>query len=305
MSHKYIRENKNSYVIVKSSRNYGKFDTIDDAVFIRDELESNNWNLDEIDEIYNLNDNYLVVKVIEDRVHILARCRTPPSSQTIEDLYKKRLRNPNNSKYGLNITRVFDTFVIKKRIAGDDYIFGYYDKLEDAEFVRNFLMDNDWDVTRFKEIEYDESEKYVAVDVIDDMVYVLESSQSEINIDNARQDFLNRISKHKLGLANHDYLGELTDKLSELEEKYGLKVQDDNWSLTDTANPLDDIIFKLTPFQQSVFDAVNHSTFDEIKQKLIRYKSKNFDKKIERNIEELMELGLVEKQGEFFEKRNV
>ena len=305
MSHKYIRENKNSYVIVKSSRNYGKFDTIDDAVFIRDELESNNWNLDEIDEIYNLNDNYLVVKVIEDRVHILARCRTPPSSQTIEDLYKKRLRNPNNSKYGLNITRVFDTFVIKKRIAGDDYIFGYYDKLEDAEFVRNFLMDNDWDVTRFKEIEYDESEKYVAVDVIDDMVYVLESSQSEINIDNARQDFLNRISKHKLGLANHDYLGELTDKLSELEEKYGLKVQDDNWSLKDTTNPLDDIIFKLTPFQQSVFDAVNHSTFDEIKQKLIRYKSKNFDKKIERNIDELMELGLVEKQGEFFEKRNV
>ncbi|MEE1134851.1 MAG: hypothetical protein UHW60_08780, partial [Methanobrevibacter sp.] len=106
-------------------------------------------------------------------------------------------------------------------------------------------------------------------------------------------------------LANHDYLSELTDKLSELEEKYSLKVQDDNWSLTDTANPLDDIIFKLTPFQQSVFDAVNHSTFDEIKQKLIRYKSKNFDKKIERNIEELMELGLVEKQGEFFEKRNV
>ncbi len=156
------------------------------------------------------------------------------------------------------------------------------------------------------EIEYDEeSEKYVAIDVVDDRVYVLESSESEIDIENPRQDFLNKISKYKLGLASHDHLSDLTDRISELEERYGLKVQDKNWSLTDTANPLDDIIFKLTPFQQSVFDAVNHSTFDEIKQKLIRYKSKNFDKKIECNMDELIEMGLVEKQGEFFEKRNI
>lgn len=130
MSHKYIRENKNSYVIVKSSKNYGKFDNIDDAIFIRDELVSNDWNLNEIDEIYELNDNYIVVKVIENRIHILARYKTPPSRQAIDALYKKRLRNPNNSRYGLNISRVFDTFIIKKRIAGDDYIFGYYDRLE-------------------------------------------------------------------------------------------------------------------------------------------------------------------------------
>ena len=75
-----------------------------------------------------------------------------PSQKTINELYKKRLRNPNNSRYGLNITRIFDTYIIKKRIAGDDYIFGYYESLEDAEFVRNHLLENDWDVSGFSQI---------------------------------------------------------------------------------------------------------------------------------------------------------
>ena len=36
-------------------------------------------------------------------------------------------------------------------------------------------------------------------------------------------------------------------------------------------NPLDEIIFTLTPFQQSVYDAIDGETsFDDIKRKLIR-----------------------------------
>lgn len=306
MSKKYIRENKNSYVIVKNSRNYGKFDTFDDAVFIRDELVKNDWDLNEINEIYRLNDYYLVVKIIGDKVHILFKSKYEPLQKTIDNLYKRKLRNPNNSRYGLNISRVFDTYIIKKRIAGDDYVFGYYDELADAEFVRNFLMDHDWNVNEFSQIEYDEETgTYFAVDVIDDRIYVLESSKTEINIEEAQKEFLNKISKHKLGLAKHDYLEELTNNIPELEEKYGIISSDDAWTLKDTKNPLNDIIFSLTPFQQSVFDVVNHSTFDEIKQKLIRYRSKNFDKKIQRTLDELTESGLITKKGSHFEKRNI
>lgn len=306
MSKKYIRENKNSYVIVKNSRNYGKFDTFDDAVFIRDELVKNDWDLNEINEIYRLNDYYLVVKIIGDKVHILFKSKYEPLQKTIDNLYKRKLRNPNNSRYGLNISRVFDTYIIKKRIAGDDYVFGYYDELADAEFVRNFLMDHDWNVNEFSQIEYDEETgTYFAVDVIDDRIYVLESSKTEINIEEAQKEFLNKISKHKLGLAKHDYLEELTNNIPELEEKYGIVSSDDAWTLKDTKNPLNDIIFSLTPFQQSVFDVVNHSTFDEIKQKLIRYRSKNFDKKIQRTLDELTESGLITKKGSHFEKRNI
>ena len=39
-------------------------------------------------------------------------------------------------------------------------------------------------------------------------------------------------------------------------------------------------------------------SFDEIKRSLIRYKSKNFENKIQRNIDELIELNLIERIGE-------
>ena len=216
------------------------------------------------------------------------------------------MRNPNNSKYGLNITKVFDTFVIRKRIAGDDYIFGYYDRLEDAEFVRNFLLDNMWDVTAFSQIEYD-SEKniYKVIEVIDDRVYVLGDfhDESEIDIDACRGDFLTRISKHKFGLRDYPHLDELKNEISNLEDLWQVSAGDDNWSFENVTDPLD-IIFAMAPFQKAVYDAVDSSTFDEIKKSLARYRSKNFDVKIQKNLDELLELGLIKRSQDYYEKTN-
>ena len=136
--------------------------------------------LDSIDEIHEADGKYYVLKAIDGKVHILSKSKTEPSQNEIAELVKKRMRNPNNSRYGLNITKVFDTFIIKKQIAGDDYIFGYYDRLEDAEFVRNHLLDNQWNVESFSEIQYDEDkDNYRVVEVIDDKVYVLASFEDE------------------------------------------------------------------------------------------------------------------------------
>ena len=46
MSEKYIRKNKNSYKIIKNSRVFGKFDSLDDAIFVREILINNNWDID-------------------------------------------------------------------------------------------------------------------------------------------------------------------------------------------------------------------------------------------------------------------
>ena len=83
-----------------------------------------------------------------------------------------------------------------------------------------------------------------------------------------------------------------------------VKTKDENWNFQNaTENPLDEIIFTLTPFQQSVYDAIDGETsFDDIKRKLIRYKSKNFESKIDRNLGQLIDLGLVEKQDENYIK---
>ena len=307
MSERYIRENKSSFVITKSSRTYGKFDTLEDALFLRDELIENDWDLDSIDEIYNVGGVYIVVKQIDGRLQVLVRASEKPSVEEIERLVKKQIRNPNNSKYGLNITRIFDIYIIKKRIAGDDYIFGYFDNLSDAEFVRNFLLDHKWNVNEFSQIEYDEdTSTFKVIEVIDEKAYVLGTfeSESQIDITKSHEEFLNKITKHKLGLAQHSNLDELTDKIPELEAMFNTKARDDVWSYDNAQDPLNDVIFTLTPFQKIVYDAVDDSTFEDIKRALIRYSSGNFDEKIQRNLDELENQGLISKNQNNYIKRS-
>jgi hypothetical protein len=297
MSERYIRKNRNSFAVVKNSINYGKFNNLEDAVFIRDELIENDWNPDLIEETYHVDGICIVVKVIDDRIHILGKYGQKPSPETIEKLTKMQIRNPNNSRYGLNITRVFDTYVIKKQIAGEEHVFGYYDNLEDAEFVRNYLLDNQWDVSAFPQIQYDEDrDTFRVTEVIDDKIYVLDSfkRESEIDILKVHEDFLNKISKHKFALAQHPHLDELKTKIPELEEKFNIKTADDVWSFENAQGPLN-IIFNLTPFQKAVYDAVDDSTFEEIKKSLIRYRSGNFDEKIQKNLDELLKRNLITK----------
>ena len=263
--------------------------------------------MDSIDEVYKIDDDYLIVKVIDEKLQLLARQKEMPIDETIERLAKKQIRNPNNSRYGLNITKVFDTYIIKKQIAGDDYVFGCYDDLSNAEFVRNFLMDHNWDINAFSQIEYDdETSTYKVVEVIDDRIYVLDSfkRREEIDITKCHERFLSRIVKHKLGFAQHSNLESLADKIPELEERFNAKARDDVWSFKNTKNPLNDIIFNLTPFQKSVYDAIEESTFEDIKKSLIRYRSKNFDEKIQRNLDELEKLDLISRNQNCYIKRN-
>lgn len=307
MKHKYIRKNTNSYSIIKDSKIHGKFSNLDDALFLRDLLIKNEWDMDSINEIYEVNGEYLLVKVIDDKLHVLARNSEKPSPETIEKLVKRQIRNPNNSKYGLNITKVLNTYVIKKQIAGNDYIFGYYENLSDAEFVRNYLLDHNWNVGEFSQIEYDEeTSTYRVVEVIDDKVYVLNTfkSRKDIDIEQCHIEFLNKITKHKLGLANHPSLFELVENIPELEKRFSTKAHDEVWAFKSTENPLNDIIFNLTPFQKSVYDVIDDSAFEDIKKSLIRYKSGNFDEKIRKNLDELEKLGLIFKNQNHYMKRN-
>lgn len=306
MPEKYIRQNKNSCLIVKNSKTYAKVSSLDDAIFIREMLIGNDWDLSKTPQTVKKEDNYLVLTVYDDKIYILAKYKTLPDSKTIEKLVKKHERNPNNSKYGLNITKIFETYVITKQIAGDEYIFGYYDILEDAEFVRNFLLDHMWDVSQFETVNYcEDSDDYKVVRVIDDKVYVLDSFFSKnIDLNKVYGDFLSKISKHKYGLENHPHLDELTDKIPELERELNVKATDNTWDFSNVSDdPLNEMIFNLTPFQKSVYDVVDDSGLEDIKKALIRYRSKNFDEKIQKHLIELVNMGLIEKQGEIYIKK--
>ena len=286
MKRKYIRQNKNSFSIVRANRTYAKLDDLDITLFLRDLLVENDWNLDSLNETYEYDGQYIVLAIIDDRIHVLAKSKEKPSQSQISSLT--------------------DTFIIKKQIAGDDYVFGYYDKLEDAEFARNHLMDNMWDVNYFSQIQYDEDNKnYRVTEVIDDKVYVLGSfeSRNDIGLDKIHAEFLNKIIKHKLGLAEHPYLDELTDRIPELEERFATKAQDGMWEFKNTQDPLNDIIFNLTPFQKSVYDVVDDSTVEDIEKALIRFRSGNFTQKIQKNLDELIEKGLICKNQNHYIKQ--
>lgn len=302
MSEKYIRKNKNSYKIIKNSRVFGKFDSLDDAIFVREILINNNWDIDNFTlEMHLSLDNYIPVSKIDEKLVILGKFKDKPNDKLIEKLTKKRIRNPNNSKYGLNIVKVFDLFMVKKQIAGDEYVFGVFDNLDDAIFTRNFLLDNNWNVEAFKEVEYcDESETYKIVKVYDDRVYILATFKSRSdalnNIENSKSEFLNKITKHKHGLANHPHLDALTEHIEDLENEFHITTEDDVWNFSEVNDPLSEIIFNLTPWQKIIYDEISDEfAFDDLVQSLSRYKTKNFDKKVKRYLDELVDLGLVEK----------
>ena len=309
MSYKYIRENKNSFAIYKNSKSYGKFKNLDDAILARDILIDNDWNLDNIDtNLIKTDCEYIIIDVLDEKLCFLKKLKTKPDEDTIKKSIQKHKRNPNNSRYGLNITKVFDTFIIKKQIAGDDYIFGYYDNLSDCEFVRNFLMENNWDVSRFKTVEFDkDSDSYKVVEVIDDNVYVLKTSKnSDIDLNKIYEEFVEKIYKHKYGLSNYPHLDELKDEISDLKLRFNVKSDGGEWNfdnLDDSSDVLNDLVFNLTPFQKVVYDAIgDEATFEDIKSSCARYKSKNFDEKIRKNLEELIDLNLILKRGDVYKK---
>lgn len=312
MNKKYIREKKNSYDIVKNHRVVAKFSDLDDAIFIRDLLIENDWDLDNFPQIILNDDNYLVLAIIEDKLRLIAKYRLKPDEKTVKKLINKYRRNPNNSKYGLNIMNYFGTFIIKKQIFGEEIIFGYYDNLKDAEFVRNFLLDNEWNINKFSEIMFDdETDTYKVTIVIDDVVYVLDSfdSKDDIDLNNVHEEFLAKISKHKYGLATYHHLDLLTDKIDELEGELGVETKDEFWALknlSDNSSALNELVFNMTPFQKTIYDVISSkTTLSEIEQALVRYKTKNFTQKIIKNLDELIDLGLVEKIGdETYRKTN-
>ena len=302
MSEKNIYKVNKNYKITKSIDNtpitFGLFNSLEDAVFIRNLLIDTDWRLDDIQDVYEADGYFFVVGVIDERVHLLAKYKKKPNQTQIDKLVEKQIRNPHNSRYGLNISKVFDVFIVKKQIAGDEYIFGYYDDIDDAVFVRNFLMDHEWNVNAFNNIEKDDKNQYKCIKIIDDKVCILNTfgtkKEALKNYDESYDEFISKIYKNKHGFASYPHL----DAFSEI--KFETTLKDDNWDLNQLeSKSAKDLIFNLTPWQKIIYDAVGDEifSFDELKESLKRYRSRNFDKKIQKHLDELIKLDLINDLG--------
>ena len=60
MDRKYLRENKNSFNIVKNSKIYAKITAYDDTIFIRDLLIQYQWDLNRVPSVVKNDGEYMV-----------------------------------------------------------------------------------------------------------------------------------------------------------------------------------------------------------------------------------------------------
>ena len=309
MKEKYIRKGKKYYTIVKSGKIFGKYLSEDYAIFARDYLVSNDWDLNNISQfVVLINDFYSVVCVVDEKLCILGSFEESPTKYEIQEVINNYRRNPNNSRYGLNIVNEFGVYIIRKQIFNDVYTFGVYDNLPDATFVRNLLLDNDWSVDKIEGIMFDDVEgNYGIIKVIDDKACVLKrfdniNSAFDGNHE-AYNEFVIKIYKNKKRLASYPHLDcfrDIADELySEIEDDGSILNVISNYE----GNNLSEVLFNLTPWQKLIYDGINDEiTFDKLLDNLKGYKSKNFEKKVDKYLNELIDLNLIKKENGVYKK---
>ena len=141
---------------------------------------------------------------------------------------------PYDSKYDDNIYKKYSGFIVINSIDEKDHIFGYYDNLKHTYFVRDFLIENDWDLTKFKCIEFDEvCLEYYIIKVIKNRVYVIDGfytyNEAYLNYTKSLKEFVIKIYLHKYGFEKnfyiHDLIGVAEDLFLEIDEL----TDEDSW----------------------------------------------------------------------------
>ena len=155
---KYIQKSNNKFFISRTyngaTHNFGYFNTFDEALECRENLIATNWgNLNIPHEMrcgkyISFNGKlYLVSKTLDD-----GTLNVYGFFYELEDAIKQRdwliennwskLEVPDDSKR--HIHKRGNEFLIYKRLKDDIEYFGSYSSLEEAKFMRNKLIENDW-----------------------------------------------------------------------------------------------------------------------------------------------------------------
>lgn len=127
MYHNIYKTRNGVYQIIKNNTDYGTFDNLADALHERDLLEGVGWDLDLLCDLKTTHENKYRDMDLPPFEHI-----------------------PKYIQIETQKTKV--KFVIKKRFGVKLKRFGRYDSLEEAEKVRDLLIENDWDKKKVKRI---------------------------------------------------------------------------------------------------------------------------------------------------------
>lgn len=206
----YVYHIRGSYKIIKNNHSYGVFKSEELADSISDELIKIDWNLDKFPDIFEFNNEFYITYIKNNKIYIVSQysSKDEASSNYDEDV-ERFVDNPNNSKFGAFIyPNNYKSFSIFKSINGINTNFGSFRSLYDAKFVRNTLMDIDWNIDNLEDIYYNEfSDTYDVVGVYKNKIKILESFDSIEDAQNNLQDVLDRFEYKKM-VFDEDYIQE-------------------------------------------------------------------------------------------------
>lgn len=207
----YIYKRRNRFQVSKKlndkTRNFGYYDTLEDAIFARDLLMEHDWDLSKIAEMGNVvecGDEFLIVTIHDNKLKFLEKFKTRTGAEGhAEKIISDFRKNPHGSKYGMYIYKWNDHFEIRKTVDGKDQIFGYYRNIDDATFARDLLMEYNWDLKSISDdgpIHYSQiHNQYIAMSVSKNKLIVVNHYDSEDDALNNAEEAIENYNKSKYG----------------------------------------------------------------------------------------------------------
>ena len=127
MYHNIYKRNNGTYQIIKNNKTYGHYNNLVDALQERDDLESVGWDVD------------LLCDLSMPRPNKYEGIELPPFEHIPQYISIETINNKSK-------------FVIRYLSGSKRKRYGSYTTLEEAEKVRDLLIENDWDKKKVKKI---------------------------------------------------------------------------------------------------------------------------------------------------------
>ena len=203
----------------------------------------------------------------------------------------KKTSDNNMSKYGSNIYKYGDYFTINKQINRKHINFGKFDSLEDATFVKNILVENDWVLSRIKNKDciYQNGDCY----------WIIKSFKNKLHI----------LGKFRSYEDADEHVNWLTEEFKNNED-FEMYISSSNDHF-DSKN-LDDIIDGLKGWEKLVFNAINEIesnvfSLDDLKRldvfKMYQFEDESIESTIVDNLNKLSDLKLIRILGNNYFKK--
>lgn len=317
--------------------NFAYFEDLKMAQFVRKILEQNDWNVDYFIEnnIFKFEDTYVVLKLNRSSIKLMGVFDSLEEAKKFEDDFD----NDSIMNHAVRfVYKIGDKFVVQRNLK-DGTFQAKFNTLEAAIAFKDYLESVDWHVDLLQDLNniLQVGDKFI-VFVVDNLRgYQLAEFNSKkealVNKERLIGDFKHGIiDNKKFKTDKHIYKssrgysvvkridGTLTSfgTFNTREEAIGVRDEliANNWNLNShdensdgylNSDVLNEIIFRLNPWEKIVFDAINELnsdkfTFDDLKQFENKFKRFTTPDKIEskilKNLDGLTEYGLLVKSGE-------